>query len=136
MPRSGDERRRVVLPDLTVNELCDSPRVYSYLSTDVVNPGNIALTAVRRPPEKARVAELAALNLVAFAGTQGFIDGNKRTGLAWALVFLGLNSVSFEAESKELLELTLRVATHQIGDKDAAKNGSNIRLRRGLCTSA
>ena len=57
---------------------------------------------------------------MAFTGTQGFNDGNKRTGLACALVFLALNSVSFEPDATELYELTLRVATRQIGDHGAA----------------
>jgi death-on-curing protein len=87
---------------------------------------NAVLAALQRPinrwsyEKSVDFADLAALYLVAFAGTQGFNDGNKRTGLACALVFLGLNSVSFEADATELYELTLRVATHQIGDKAAA----------------
>src|SRR6266699_5655971 len=87
---------------------------------------NLVLAALHRPinrwayEKSVDFADLAALYLVAFAGTQGFNDGNKRTGLACALVFLGLNSASFEADAKELYELTLRVATHQIGDNDAA----------------
>ena len=87
---------------------------------------NVVLAALHRPinrwayEKSVDFADLAALYLVAFAGTQGFNDGNKRTGLACSLVFLGLNSVSFEADAKELYELTLRVATHQIGDNDAA----------------
>jgi len=87
---------------------------------------NLVLAALHRPinrwayEKSVDFADLAALYLVAFAGTQGFNDGNKRTGLACALVFLGLNSVSFEADAKDLYELTLRVATHQIGDNDAA----------------
>ena len=90
---------------------------------------NVVLAALRRPINRwayeeavasVDFADLAAFYLVAFAGTQGFNDGNKRTGLACALVFLGLNSVSFEADPKELYELTLRVATHQIGDNDVA----------------
>ena len=91
-----------------------------------VRDKNVVLAAFHRPlnrwhyEDPVDFADLAGLYLLAFAGTQGFNDGNKRTGLACALVFLGLNSVRFEAESKELLELTLRVATHQIGDKDAA----------------
>ena len=90
---------------------------------------NVVLAALHRPLNRwayeqsvasVDFAELAAVYLVAFAGTQGFNDGNKRTGLACALVFLGLNSVSFEADAKELYELTLKVATHQIGDNDVA----------------
>ena len=87
---------------------------------------NVVLAALQRPinrwsyEKSVDFADLAALYLVAFAGTQGFKDGNKRTGLACALVFLALNSVSFDPDATELYELTLRVATHQIGDNDAA----------------
>jgi death on curing protein len=87
---------------------------------------NVVLAALQRPinrwscEQSVDFADLAALYLVAFAGTQGFNDGNKRTGLACALVFLALNSVSFDPDPTELYELTLRVATHQIGDNDAA----------------
>src|SRR6266516_390763 len=87
---------------------------------------NVVLAALHRPinrwayEKSVDFADLAALYLVAFAGTQGFNDGNKRTGLACALVFLGLNSVGFEADAKELYEITLRIATHQIGDNEAA----------------
>ncbi len=87
---------------------------------------NVVLAALQRPinrwsyEKSVDFADLAALYLVAFAGTQGFNDGNKRTGLACALVFLALNSVSFDPDAAELYELTLRAATHQIGDNDAA----------------
>lgn len=87
---------------------------------------NVVLAALHRPinrwayDKSVDFADLAALYLVAFAGTQGFNDGNKRTGLACALVFLELNGVSFEADPQELYELVLRVATHQVGDKDVA----------------
>ena len=87
---------------------------------------NVVLAALQRPinrwsyEKSVDFADLAALYLVAFAGTQGFNDGNKRTGLACALVFLALNSASFDPDATELYELTLRVATHQIGDNDAA----------------
>lgn len=87
---------------------------------------NVVLGALHRPinrwayEESADFADLAASYLVAFAGSQGFNDGNKRTGLACALVFLGLNSVSFEADAEELYDVTLRVATRQIKDKDVS----------------
>ncbi len=81
---------------------------------------NVVLAALQRPinrwshEKSVDFADLAALYLVAFAGTQAFNDGNKRTGLACALVFLALNSVSFDPDAAELYELTLRAATHQI----------------------
>ena len=87
---------------------------------------NVVLGALHRPinrwsyEESADFADLAASYLVAFAGAQGFNDGNKRTGLACALVFLGLNSVSFEADAEDLYEVTLKVANHRIEDKAVA----------------
>jgi death-on-curing protein len=87
---------------------------------------NVVLGALHRPinrwayEKSADFADLAASYLIAFAGSQGFNDGNKRTGLACALVLLGLNSVSFEADAEELYEVTLRVATRKIADNDVA----------------
>ncbi|MGI8402732.1 MAG: type II toxin-antitoxin system death-on-curing family toxin [Gemmatimonadaceae bacterium] len=78
----------------------------------------VVLAALHRPinrwtyGESVDLAELAAVYLIAFAGTQGFNDGNKRTGLACALVFLELNGISFGADPQELYELTMSVATH------------------------
>lgn len=91
-----------------------------------VRDPNIVLSALNRPinrwayDDTSDFADLAAVYLVAFAGSQGFNDGNKRMGLACALVFLGLNGVPFEADPGELHQLTLRVATHKVTDKEAA----------------
>ena len=101
-------------------------QIERYGGTHGVLDENVVLAALQRPinrwsyEKSVDFADLAALYLVAFAGTQGFNDGNKRTGLACALVFLALNSARFEPDPTELYELTLRVATHQIGDNDAA----------------
>jgi death-on-curing protein len=65
-------------------------------------------------------ADLAAVYLVAFAGTQGFNDGNKRTGLACALVFLEMNGISFEADPQDVYDLSMLVANHQVGDSEVA----------------
>lgn len=87
---------------------------------------NVVLSALARPINRwayegtVDLADLAAVYLVAFAGTQGFNDGNKRTGLACALVFLELNGVSLEADPNELYDLTLAVATSQVDDKYVA----------------
>ena len=91
-----------------------------------VRDANVVLSALNRPKNRwayddtSDFADLAAVYLVAFAGAQGFNDGNKRTGLACALVFLGLNGLPFEAEPAELYQLTHRVATHQLTDIEAA----------------
>lgn len=70
--------------------------------------------------ESADLADLAAAYLVGFTRAQGFRDGNKRTGLACALVFLALNGVELHAPGAELLELTMKVATNRADDAEVA----------------
>jgi death-on-curing protein len=67
------------------------------------------------------LAELAAMYLAGFAGSQGFNDGNKRTGVACALVFLVVNGIRVEAISAtNLLEITMKVATGQAKPDEVA----------------
>lgn len=47
-----------------------------------------------------------------------FVDGNKRTGLIAALVFLGLNGIAVDREQGELYELAIAVAEGRL-DKPA-----------------
>ncbi len=54
---------------------------------------------------------MAAAYLFHIAHSQAFVDGNKRTGLVAALVFLDLNGVTVGVESEGLYELTIAVAT-------------------------
>jgi death on curing protein len=83
---------------------------------------NVVGSALARPINRwayddgADVADLAAAYLVGFARSQGFNDGNKRTGLASALVFLRLNGYALHVEGKELYALTMQVATGDAGD--------------------
>ena len=87
---------------------------------------NVVLSALARPrhrwayDEGADLADLAAAYLVGFARSQGFRDGNKRTGLSTALVFLGLNGVMLEVPPGELYSLTMAIATGQGDDEMAA----------------
>jgi len=51
-----------------------------------------------------------------------FIDGNKRTGLAAALVFLELNGVIFDGTfTDRLYEATMAVAESQIGKPELSQ---------------
>lgn len=52
--------------------------------------------------------------------TQGFNDGNKRTGLACALVFLALNGAALHVSGAELYAITMKVSTNQAGDTEVA----------------
>ncbi|MGH7710210.1 MAG: type II toxin-antitoxin system death-on-curing family toxin [Gemmatimonadaceae bacterium] len=87
-----------------------------------VRDENIVLSALARPLHRwayessVDLADLAAAYLVGFARSQGFVDGNKRTGLACALVFLMLNGAPLHIESRELLALTMSAATGKADD--------------------
>jgi death-on-curing protein len=87
---------------------------------------NVVLSALARPlhrwtyGEDSDLADLAAAYLVGFARSQGFNDGNKRTGLACALVFLSLNGRDLHVPPKELYALSMRAATGQADDQVVA----------------
>lgn len=53
---------------------------------------------------------MAAAYLFHIVRNHPFMDGNKRTGLLAALVFLDLNGISIERDSSDFYELTLGVA--------------------------
>lgn len=87
---------------------------------------NVVLSALARPINRwsydsnADLADFAAGYLVGFARSQGFSDGNKRTGLACALVFLALNSAPLHVPSAELFALTMAAANNQADDAAVA----------------
>lgn len=93
---------------------------------------NVVRPALARPinrwgyDDEADLADLAAAYLVGFARSQGFNDGNKRTGLASALVFLRLNGHALHVPGKELYALTMQVAT---GEADDAVVAAYLRSR-------
>ena len=60
---------------------------------------------------------MAAAYLFHITSNHPFIDGNKRTGLLSALVFLDLNGIAIERESEKLYDLTMAVAEGR-ADKD------------------
>ncbi len=87
---------------------------------------NIVLSALARPmqrwayDETADLADFAGAYLVGFARSQGFNDGNKRTGLACALVFLALNGQALHVPPNELYALCMAAATGQADDRVVA----------------
>jgi death-on-curing protein len=97
-----------------------------------VRDQHVVLSALARPQQRwnydaaADLADLAALYLVGLSQAQGFVDGNKRTGLACALVFLALNDAALHVDGAELYGLTMRVATNQA---DVAEVSAYIRAR-------
>jgi len=87
---------------------------------------NVVLSALARPINRwsydpsADLADLAAAYLVGFARSQGFSDGNKRTALACALVFLALNGKELHVPPAELYALTMAAANDQTEDAAVA----------------
>ena len=59
--------------------------------------------------------EMAAAYLFHLVQNHPFVDGNKRTGLASALMFMELNGVDFNAPKKVLEDLVLAVAQGLVG---------------------
>ena len=72
------------------------------------------------------VFEMAAAYLFHLARNHPFVDGNKRTALMCALVFLGLNGERLRADSGELYSLVDGVAA---GDVDKAEVSVFLRCK-------
>jgi death-on-curing protein len=69
----------------------------------------------------ADIFDMAAAYLFHLVQNHPFIDGNKRTGLIAALVFMDLNGVEIDAPRGGLYELTMSVATGRAGKKEVAE---------------
>lgn len=65
------------------------------------------------------IVEMAAAYLFHIVQNHPFMDGNKRTGAAAALVFLFLNDMEIDATEDELAAITLAIADGSAG-KDRA----------------
>lgn len=72
---------------------------------------------------------MAAAYLFHLVQNHPFVDGNKRTGLLAALVFLDLNGISIAHGSPGLYDLTLGVAEGRITKIEAA--GTLRRIAQG-----
>ena len=64
--------------------------------------------------------EMAAAYLYHIVQNHPFLDGNKRTGAAAALVFLAMNGVLLRADEEGLVDITLRVASGKSGKGEVA----------------
>ncbi len=66
------------------------------------------------------VFEMAAAYLYHVSRNHPFVDGNKRTALAAALVFLRINGFRLAAEEDPMTDLVVRVATGEATKAEAA----------------
>lgn len=64
--------------------------------------------------------DMAAAYLFHIVLNHPFVDGNKRTGTAAALVFLDLNGIEMEIDDRALVDLVLAVAQGQIAKPEVA----------------
>jgi death-on-curing protein len=67
------------------------------------------------------VFEMAAAYLYHIVQNHPFLDGNKRTGAATAIVFLAINNIEIQADEDGLVELTLAVAQGLSGKSEIAE---------------
>ena len=65
--------------------------------------------------------EMAAAYLFHIVNDHPFVDGNKRVGIASALVFLELNGVGMKATNDALVEMVLAVVEHKMAKAGIAE---------------
>ena len=65
--------------------------------------------------------EKAATLMESLINNHPFVDGNQRTGIACAVLFLKQNGISFSAKNAELEKFTLRVASSNVGRSEIAE---------------
>jgi len=66
------------------------------------------------------IHHMAAAYMYAIIKNHPFLDGNKRTGLLAALIFLKLNDIIIEEDDDQLFDLAMAVAQSHITEKDIA----------------
>ncbi|MBN1909012.1 MAG: type II toxin-antitoxin system death-on-curing family toxin [Pirellulales bacterium] len=99
-----------------------------YGGTDGIRDAGLLQSAVAMPQASysgkylhADIFEMAAAYLYHVVQNHPFLDGNKRTGAASAIVFLALNDVEIDNDEQGLVDLTLAVATGQAGKPEIAE---------------
>jgi len=65
--------------------------------------------------------EMAAAYAFHICQNHPFFDGNKRTALATALIFLELNGISIMTSQEQIIKIGLAVAEGKMGKKDLAQ---------------
>ena len=65
--------------------------------------------------------EMAAAYLYHIVQNHPFLDGNKRTGAAAAIIFLAMNGIELDADEDGLVDITLDVAKGEAGKQQIAE---------------
>lgn len=88
---------------------------------------NALESALARPKQKwhyepeSDLAELAAAYVYGLSWNHPFRDGNKRVSFLAAVVFLGLNGLSFDVPDEEVVENSLALAAGELPESDLAE---------------
>lgn len=77
------------------------------------------------------IFEMAAAYAYHIAENQPFLDGNKRTGLAVALVFLEINSITIDDPKGRLYDAMIKIGTRKLDKRGLAEVLSNLAKRSG-----
>lgn len=77
------------------------------------------------------IFEMAAAYAYHIAENQPFVDGNKRAGLAVALVFLDMNGISVDDPKGRLYEAMIRIGTRKLDKRGLAEVLSSLAKRSG-----
>lgn len=92
--------------------------IEAYGGADGTRDTGLLLSALAQPaasfsgqPLHGDLFEMAAAYLFHIVSNHPFIDGNKRTGSASAIVFLELNGIEIDADEEGLVDITVAVAS-------------------------
>jgi death-on-curing protein len=66
------------------------------------------------------IYHMAAAYAFSLIKNHPFLDGNKRTGILVALLFLAYNDINLNANQEELYDLTMQIAESKISEEDIA----------------
>lgn len=66
------------------------------------------------------IYEKAAVLADSLINNHPFVDGNKRTGIGAAVLFLSINGYLFTASNEELLNITMRIVQKQTSHNEVA----------------
>lgn len=114
---------------LTLDEVLaiHADQIRRYGGTGAIREITLAQSAIGTPSATfdgkflhATLGEMAAAYAFHIAQNHPFLDGNKRTALAAALVFLAMNGHRIDAGEDELVELMLGVADGRMSKAEVA----------------
>jgi death on curing protein len=89
--------------------VADGLRDEGLMLSDLARPENIHAC-----DESADIVALAAAYCAGIVKNHPFIDGNKRTGLLAAIVFLGLSDIAFEFDEVEVVIMIYGLAAGEV----------------------